>query len=82
MCSLGVPRASSDGAACHHSRSTVHRRHNGVLQLDYAYVCATDFARAVAWYRDVLFRAEPSLETDRFAYFTIGGASFGVFDPQ
>jgi predicted enzyme related to lactoylglutathione lyase len=52
------------------------------MKLNYTYVCAKDFRRAEAFYRGVLFRSEPTLKTDRFVYFDVGGASFGVFDPR
>lgn len=52
------------------------------MKLNYTYVCAKDFRRAENFYREVLFRSEPTLRTDRFVYFDVGGTSFGIFDPQ
>ena len=52
------------------------------MRLDYTYVCAQDYARAVDWYRDILFRDDWVLQTDRFTYWRAGDSHFGVFDPS
>ena len=51
------------------------------MKVNSLYVSVKDRDRAKNFYQNILFKREPSLETDRFVFFNIDGFLFGLFDP-
>ena len=51
------------------------------MKVNSLYVTAKDFERAKKCYTDVIFERDPSMTTDRFAFYDLDGFLFGVFDP-
>ena len=51
------------------------------MKVNSLYVSIKDRDRAINFYQNILFKREPSLETDRFVFFNIDGFLFGLFDP-
>lgn len=52
------------------------------MKLNCVYISSKDFTRAKDWYKQILFKCNPNMETDRFAFWDLSGVYFGIFDPK
>lgn len=51
------------------------------MKVNSLYVAIKDRNRAKDFFQNIIFKRQPSLETDRFVFFDIEGFLFGLFDP-
>ena len=51
------------------------------MKVNSLYVSVKNRDRAKNFYQNIIFKCEPSLETDRFVFFNLDGFLFGLFDP-